>query len=469
LSLSDTVWRVFRLAVVKDPEIPVNGSEPLLHFAGVSGWIIAGGANGHLFLGLAGGGRAMSQFGSRARAFFDRMFPERQIYHRSGGTVRYVSLSPSKQALLALSAVGLAGWCVYATANTVLEGPQATASNAEIERERAKYDRWLNESRAQAAASQALLEERTRQFDRATADFESRHEVLRSLLEYAGGTELQLAASRPIERDGARIIMAASIDEADPRQSRALSSEPYQVTTVGFRARTERLEADQEQTLSELEDQVVEDGEQVRGVLRLTGVSMASLTGAESDAAAGGPLVPQDFVAYLRDSGLNPQFAERVAQVAARVTESRRLGDIAGSTPLAPPVAVDYRETSGYGQRIDPFTGRPAFHSGLDLAAFARAPVVATSPGVVSFAGTRSGYGYTVEIDHGHGFKTRYGHLRDIQVEEGDQVAIGQRIGSMGSTGRSTATHLHYEVWFRGRAVDPINFLRAGRHVHEQG
>lgn len=367
-----------------------------------------------------------------------------------------------------MTAVGLAGWCVYATTNTLMEGPQATASNAEVERERAKYDRWLNESRAQAAASQALLEERTRQFDRATADFESRHEVLRSLLEYAGGASLQVASNRPIERDGARIIMAASIDEAEPRQSRAVASEPYQVTTVGFRARTEALEGDQEQTLSELEDSVVERSEQVRGVLRLTGVSMASLTGEETD-GQGGPLVPQDFVAYLRDSGLNPAFAERVAQVAARVTESRRLDGIASSTPLAAPVAVDFRQTSGYGQRIDPFTGRPTFHSGLDMAAFERAPVVATSPGTVVFAGTRSGYGYTVEIDHGHGFKTRYAHLRDIQVQRGDTVAIGQRIGSMGSTGRSTATHLHYEVWFRGRAVDPVNFLRAGRHVHEQG
>ncbi len=411
----------------------------------------------------------MSQFGSRARAFFDRTFPERQIYHRSGGTVRYVSLSPGKQALLALSAVGLAGWCVYATANTLLEGPQATASNAEIERERAKYDRWLNESRAQASAAQAQLEERTRQFDRATAEFESRHEVLRSLLEYAGGSGLQLAAARPIERDGARIIMAASIDEAEPRQSRAITSEPYQVTTVGYRARGERLAVDQEQTLAELEDTVVERSEQVRGVLRLTGMPMTTLTGPDADAAAGGPLVPQDFVAYLRDSGLNPAFAQRVAQVAARIGESRRLGDVANSTPLAAPVAVDYRQTSGYGQRIDPFTGRPAFHSGLDMAAFERAPVVATSPGVVSYAGTRSGYGYTVEIDHGHGFKTRYAHLRDIQVQRGDRVAIGQRVGSMGSTGRSTATHLHYEVWFRGRAVDPLNFTRPERHVHEQG
>ena len=411
----------------------------------------------------------MSQFGLRARALFDRAFPERQIYHRSGGTVRYVSLSPSRQALLALGAVSVAGWCVYATANTLLEGPQHTAQNAEVERLQSKYDRWLNEARAQAAAAQAQLDERTTQFERATNEFETRHEVLRSLLEYAGGSSLT-AAARPIERDGARILMQASIDEAEPRVSRAMSAAGYQVQTVGFRARVDRLESDQEQALAELEDSVVQRSEQVRGVLRLTGVSMTRLTDADGAAEGqGGPLVSQDLVEYLRNSNTNPAFAHRVTQVAARVSESRRLEAIAGSTPLAPPVAVEYRETSGFGPRVDPFTGRPAFHAGLDMAAFVRAPVVATSPGTVSFAGVKSGYGYVVEIDHGHGFKTRYGHLRDIQVSRGEHVAIGQRIGSMGSTGRSTGTHLHYEVWFRGRVYDPVNFLRAGRHVYEQG
>jgi murein DD-endopeptidase MepM/ murein hydrolase activator NlpD len=81
----------------------------------------------------------------------------------------------------------------------------------------------------------------------------------------------------------------------------------------------------------------------------------------------------------------------------------------------------------------------------------------------------RPAYGYVVEIDHGHGFRTRYAHLKDIQVQRGEKLAIGQRLGSMGSTGRSTGTHLHYEVWFRGKTYDPASFLRAGQHVHEQG
>jgi murein DD-endopeptidase MepM/ murein hydrolase activator NlpD len=198
----------------------------------------------------------------------------------------------------------------------------------------------------------------------------------------------------------------------------------------------------------------------------MTGVGYSRLV--DDTMAQGGPEI--DLSGVLGDEGkVDPTFARRVQQVAARVAEARKLDALASATPLAPPLGVEYRETSGFGARVDPFNGRVAFHSGLDMAAFERAPVVTTSPGVVSFAGVRSGYGNVVEIDHGHGFKTRYGHLKDIQVVKGEKVAIGQRVGSMGSTGRSTGTHLHYEVWYRGKAYDPIKFLRAGTHVYEQG
>ena len=86
---------------------------------------------------------------------------------------------------------------------------------------------------------------------------------------------------------------------------------------------------------------------------------------------------------------------------------------------------------------------------------------------MVSFAGQRNGYGNTVEVDHGHGFKTRYGHLSAISVIVGQQVAVGQRIGAMGSTGRSTGTHLHYEVWVNGRPQNPMRFVKAGDDVQQ--
>lgn len=410
----------------------------------------------------------MSQFGTRARALFDRAFPERQIYHRSGGSVRYVSLSPSKQALLALGAVGVAGWCTYASVNVIMGGEILSAQDAEMKRLEQKYRRLLADSRAESAAMQNQLEESRASFELATQEFERRHATLKMLLEFAGGSAVS-ASARPVERDGAGLLIQASVEEAEPRQSREWQdASPYKVQTVSFKARADRLKAEQASFLAAAEEAAVSRAEEARGVLRMTGVGLSRLLD-DSTTAAGGPLVPIDLSGILGQGQMDPKFVRRVQQVAARVSEARRLDAVLTSSPLGPPVGVDFRETSGYGVRYDPFTRRPAVHGGLDLVAFDRAPVVASSPGVVSFAGVRPAYGYVVEVDHGHGFRTRYAHLRDIQVSRGEKVAIGQRLGSMGSTGRSTGTHLHYEVWFRGKTYDPVNFLRAGKHVHEQG
>jgi murein DD-endopeptidase MepM/ murein hydrolase activator NlpD len=123
------------------------------------------------------------------------------------------------------------------------------------------------------------------------------------------------------------------------------------------------------------------------------------------------------------------------------------------------------RTTSGFGVRFDPFNGRPAVHQGQDFAAPLNTPIYATAPGIVSFAGVRSGYGNTVEIDHGRGFKTRYAHLNSVAVRPGQHVGLTQRIGAMGTTGRSTGVHLHYEVWMDGRPQNPARFMRAGESI----
>jgi len=115
--------------------------------------------------------------------------------------------------------------------------------------------------------------------------------------------------------------------------------------------------------------------------------------------------------------------------------------------------------------RKDPFNNRPAFHGGVDFGAYRLAPIVATADGVVKFVGRNGGYGRTVEIDHGHGFVTRYAHLEKTYVKKGTFVKKGAKIGGMGSTGRSTATHLHYEIFFQGHDYDPDKFLKAGRYV----
>ena len=122
--------------------------------------------------------------------------------------------------------------------------------------------------------------------------------------------------------------------------------------------------------------------------------------------------------------------------------------------------------TSGYGVRSDPFKGRAAMHAGIDLAGPTGTPIYATADGVVSDASYNSGgYGNLIKIDHGRGIETRYGHLSSFSVRAGQRVTRGQQIGRMGSTGRSTGSHLHYEVRIDSRAVNPIPFMKSSDYL----
>lgn len=117
--------------------------------------------------------------------------------------------------------------------------------------------------------------------------------------------------------------------------------------------------------------------------------------------------------------------------------------------------------SSGFGIRSDPFTGRSAFHEGVDIASRFGSPIKAMGGGVVTFAGEKEGYGMAVEITHGNGYVTRYAHCKAVLVRAGDRIAKGQDVALVGTTGRSTGPHLHFEVLRDGRAVDPRNFLKS--------
>jgi murein DD-endopeptidase MepM/ murein hydrolase activator NlpD len=134
--------------------------------------------------------------------------------------------------------------------------------------------------------------------------------------------------------------------------------------------------------------------------------------------------------------------------------------------PSEKPIKTDVSFTSGFGVRSDPFNSGAAMHPGIDLAGPSGTPIYATADGTVRRAGWNSGgYGNLIELDHGRGITTRYGHLSAITVKDGDRIARGQYIGRMGSTGRSTGNHLHYEVRIDGRAVNPIPFMKSTDYV----
>jgi murein DD-endopeptidase MepM/ murein hydrolase activator NlpD len=184
-------------------------------------------------------------------------------------------------------------------------------------------------------------------------------------------------------------------------------------------------------------------------VLASTGIDVDKLLGKLGSVppGQGGPYIALD--------------KKSLATSAARTEELRK---IMKTLPLASPLA-HYELGSGFGARSDPFNHRQAFHSGLDLVAPYRTPVMSTAPGTVIFTGVKDSYGKVVEIDHGHGIVTRYAHLHRFLVARGQKVPAHYQIGELGSTGRSTGPHLHYEVLVDGTALDPEKFLQAGKNV----
>ncbi len=136
----------------------------------------------------------------------------------------------------------------------------------------------------------------------------------------------------------------------------------------------------------------------------------------------------------------------------------------AQTVPTGLPVKTGYR-SSGFGRRIDPITGHEEFHAGIDFNGPRGSPIHAVADGVVVFSGRRPGYGNTVEIDHGNGYRTRYAHNDRNLVKVGDRVRVGDMIATMGRSGRTTGVHLHFEVWRHGRPVDPAPYLRGDRSL----
>ncbi|MBN8995997.1 MAG: M23 family metallopeptidase [Rhizobiales bacterium] len=172
----------------------------------------------------------------------------------------------------------------------------------------------------------------------------------------------------------------------------------------------------------------------------------------------GGPFVPLDPDA-------DPEtFRATVSLITGELDRLSTVRRLAGRLPLTKPVQ-NAAITSRFGARIDPFFGRPAMHPGIDFAAYVGFPIHATAGGTVITAESTGGYGNMVEIDHGNGVTTRYGHMSKILVKAGQIIPKGAIVGLAGSTGRSTGPHVHYEVRIDGHAIDPIRYINAGRQL----
>jgi len=219
----------------------------------------------------------------------------------------------------------------------------------------------------------------------------------------------------------------------------------------------DRIERDQVQAVSRIGAAAKQKAGRLKSVIAEAGLSPDALS--PMGKAMGGPFMP------LKADPGGSLFERELSRIAADYQAASRLMQVVSALPLRRPLAGRQEITSGYGVRMDPFLGRMALHAGLDMREETGALVRATASGKVVSAGWSGGYGNMVEIEHGNDLSTRYGHLSMINVAEGQSVSPGTILGRVGSTGRSTGPHLHYEVRIDGEAVDPGRFLRVSDKV----
>jgi murein DD-endopeptidase MepM/ murein hydrolase activator NlpD len=377
---------------------------------------------------------------TRLRRFLEALFPERHLYVRSGGVVHGFVLTTGRQAAIGAAASALALWTIVCTVATLTAAVSPSAAELAAARTQAYYERLTADRQAKLNSAMAQLSDTNGTLSDLARSVENRHAALAMLFTEARGDPGAAQALTP--------AVLTTTANADPLS--------------GVRA----VEMDQDRLIARAETFAKSRADRLRLAFRLAGLDPSSFSPVSSD-SLGGPLIegndPRALAAVL---DVDEGFAQRIQHAATDLADLQSLSGVVTALPLARPTTTG-RLGSGFGPRIDPFTGRPAFHPGLDFPAPMMTPVYATAPGIVSFTGVRNGYGNVVEIDHGHGLKTRFAHLAAIWVTVGQHVAIGERLGGVGSTGRSTGPHLHYEVWVDGHVTDPERFLEAGQYVQQ--
>jgi murein DD-endopeptidase MepM/ murein hydrolase activator NlpD len=216
-------------------------------------------------------------------------------------------------------------------------------------------------------------------------------------------------------------------------------------------AALDRVEQNENAAVEGMQARYENRSREIKGVLAGLGLHYNAV-----HAAAGGPFIP------VKLPPANESFSRALTRLAIARAQAQDLTSTLTYVPLRRPLTGELDMSSPFGVRMDPFVREAAMHTGIDFRGTTGDPVHATAAGKVSKAGWEGGYGQMVEIDHGEGLATRYGHLSEIDVRVGQTVHIGQVIGRVGSTGRSTGPHLHYETRVNGEAVNPTRFLAAG-------
>ena len=435
-------------------------------------------------------------------AFMERVFPEKRLFIRSDDDTRFVRLRPGTQAIAWFGSAAVVGWTIVATSVLLMDSIGSASLRDQALREQALYEARLAEISAdrdarviEAAAAHERFEAALTQVSQMQSQLlasEDRRRELEIGIDVVQGT----LRTTMDERDAARTEVAAMLAEAtrdlgDLRTDAAHMADMQ--TTIAFltdalgdiaydRADTEAMAAEavdyagaleldielmeerNDRIFSQLEEAVATSLEPLGDMFQTVSIPTDRIVEEmrRNYSGQGGPLSPVSF----STKGTEPDADElRMNSLLERLDNLNLHRILAAQTPLAEPVRSATRFTSGFGMRRDPVTGARKMHSGSDFAGAYGTHIHATAEGTVKKAGWSSGYGRLVTIEHANGFETRYAHQARIHVKIGQKVSLGEHIGDMGNSGRSTGTHLHYEVRRNGNPVNPMTFIKAARDV----
>ena len=358
--------------------------------------------------------------------------PEREIFLRSGGQLRSISLSTRVQLLAA------------ALISSLLLGGIALALSMALGRYAVDRDRAALDAQGRAVAKAAgKVEGYRKSVETLARDLQARQDFMDDLYRTHFGKE---------EGDAAEGLVGQPDKGTAKDGSHALN---VRISTAPEAAPLLAIDARQRRFATLLTHAVERRADKTAAAIRSLGLNPDAMARTAAR-AQGGPFVP-----WRGQRDAMPEEFDRLATALSRMEflESSLMTIPSGRPTLAP------MQSSSYGYRRDPFNGHAAFHAGIDFPGQHGQPILAAAAGTVSFVGQRSGYGNVVEVSHGNGLMTRYAHLSGFAAHVGQQVDRGAMIARMGSTGRSTGDHLHFEVRLNGEPINPRRFLEARKDV----
>lgn len=340
----------------------------------------------------------------------------------------------------------------------------------------------LLEQRENLRARIATLSQRLAELDELRQNLESHNAELASNLESSRNETAELIAERyglqeqlaaldgelqltRAEQDAFQqdlLGVAQSLKEitGDPTEL-AAAHRPLRTQIDSLLAELTNQQAAEELVLQRATERAASSVQEIEKIIAMTGLKVDRLLSRvrSSELGQGGP-----FIAASAEIPGEDELGETMLTLDSSMNRWMALTEVLRALPLSLPVDY-YHLTSDFGPRTDPVNKRRSMHYGLDMAGWLKSSVWAAAPGTVVYSSKKGRYGYVVEIDHGFGIRTRYAHLHKNLVKVGDVVGHRQRIALLGSSGRSTGPHLHYEVLFDGKPLDPMNFIKAGRYV----